>query len=254
MNRLRYILAALAVTAGFSARADEPQAIGMHIESDTVQVNVSSLLTDPFAGTEAAADTLPTLTAPAPAAADSTAAPRPRFRDYDDWQESDRAYDPSPTRAVWLSALCPGLGQLYNRRYWKLPIVAGAFMGLGYATSWNSGMLRDYSQAYRDLMDDDPSTRSYMNFFPPTVDEKTLNKDWLKRTFKARKDFYRRNREICVISIVGVYLLAMVDAYVDASLSHFDISPDLSMDVAPALVPDRTAGRAAPALVWAFSF
>ncbi len=58
-------------------------------------------------------------------------------------------FNPSPTRAVWLSALCPGLGQIYNRRYWKLPIVIGGFMGLGYATAWNSNQYQDYMQAYQ---------------------------------------------------------------------------------------------------------
>ncbi|MBQ1933002.1 MAG: hypothetical protein II360_05850, partial [Muribaculaceae bacterium] len=62
-------------------------------------------------------------------------------------REQVKLFTPDPTRAVWLSALCPGLGQIYNRRYWKLPIVVGAYMGLGYATSWNSRMLTDYTVA-----------------------------------------------------------------------------------------------------------
>ena len=90
-------------------------------------------------------------------------------------------FNPSPTRAVWLSALCPGLGQIYNRRYWKLPIVIGGFMGLGYATAWNSNQYQDYMQAYRDLLDNDPGTNSYMDFFPPTTDESTLRQE-LART------------------------------------------------------------------------
>ena len=67
-------------------------------------------------------------------------------------------------------------GQVYTRRYWKLPIVVGAYLGLGYATSWNNGMLDDYSRAYRDIMDNDPTTNSYMDFFPPTVTEDSLDK------------------------------------------------------------------------------
>jgi len=149
-----------------------------------------------------------------------------------------KVFTPNPTRAVWLSALFPGLGQIYNRRYWKLPLVIGGFMGLGYGASWNNMMLRDYTRAYTDIMDNDPSTNSYMDFFPPNTDESTLNKSWLERTLKSRKDYYRRNRDLCVISMIGVYLLAMVDAYVDASLSNFDISPDLSMQVAPVMMQD----------------
>ena len=82
-----------------------------------------------------------------------------------------RVFNPDPKRAMWLSALCPGLGQIYNRRYWKIPIVVGAFVGLGYGTAWNNRMLGDYTKAYRDITDNDPNTRSYMNFFPKTVKE-----------------------------------------------------------------------------------
>ena len=86
-----------------------------------------------------------------------------------------RVFNPDPQRALWLSALCPGLGQIYNRRYWKLPIVVGSFVGLSYGASWNNRMYKDYSRAYRDVMDDDPDTRSYMDFFPPTVHESDLD-------------------------------------------------------------------------------
>lgn len=164
------------------------------------------------------------------------------------------SFNPDPTRAVWLSALFPGLGQLYNRRYWKLPIIIGGYMGLGYATQWNNTMLRDYSRAYADAMDSDPSSNSYMDFFPPNTNEADINITWLQNVMKARKDFYRRNRDLCIICMVGVYLLAMVDAYVDASLSHFDISPNLSMDVAPALIQDHSCSRPGIGMLWALNF
>ena len=147
-----------------------------------------------------------------------------------------RIFNPDPQRALWLSALCPGLGQIYNRRYWKLPIVVGSFVGLSYGASWNNRMYKDYSKAYRDVMDDDPDTRSYMDFFPPTVKETSLDQAWLQRVMKSKRDYYRRYREICVIAMVGVYLINIVDAYVDASLAHFDISPDLTLDVSPSAI------------------
>lgn len=164
-----------------------------------------------------------------------------------------RDFNPDPTRAVWMSALFPGLGQIYNRRYWKLPIVVAGFMGLGYATSWNNSQYQDYSQGYLDLMDSDPDTKSYMNFFPPTTSEADLDKTWLANTMRSRKDFYRRNRDLCIICVVALYLLCMVDAYVDASLAHFDVSDNLSMDLQPALflAPDR---RPAVGINWAFNF
>ncbi len=177
-----------------------------------------------------------------------------KWQGYNVWEEREVTFSPNPTRAVWMSALFPGLGQVYNRRYWKLPLVAGGFLGLAYATSWNNGMLVDYTRAYRDIMDTDPETKSYMNFFPPTMQESDLDKTWLTSVLKSRRDFYRRNRDLCIISMVGVYFLAMIDAYVDASLSHFDISPDLSMDVAPALMRDGRNTLPSVGLVWAFNF
>lgn len=166
-----------------------------------------------------------------------------------------RPFNPNPTRAVWLSALCPGFGQVYNRRYWKLPIIIAGFMGLGYGTSWNNTQYNDYAKAYSDLMDADPGTNSYMDFFPPTTTEGDLDRTWLANTLKSRKNYYRRNRELCIICMVGVYLLCMIDAYVDATMAHFDISPDLSLDVQPALfaVPGQH-NKPAMGIHWALNF
>ena len=159
-----------------------------------------------------------------------------------------RVFNPDPQRALWLSALCPGLGQIYNRRYWKLPIVVGAFVGLSYGASWNNRMYKDYSKGYRDVMDSDPDTRSYMDFFPPTTRESDLDKAWLQKVMKNKRDYYRRYREICVIAMVGVYLINIVDAYVDASLAHFDISSDLTLDVTPAAIDNTAIGGRLPSL------
>lgn len=172
----------------------------------------------------------------------------------EEWEEREVAFNPNPTKAVWLSALFPGLGQIYNRRYWKLPILVGGYMGLAYATTWNNGMLKDYSTAYSDIMDSDPSTNSYMDFFPSTTQESSLDKTWLTKVLKSRKDFYRRNRDLCIISMVGVYFIAMIDAYVDASLSHFDISPDLSIDVSPAIFKDSHDPLPSVGVQWAINF
>lgn len=171
-----------------------------------------------------------------------------------EWEPIEYEFNPDPTRAVWMSALFPGLGQIYNRRYWKLPIIVGGYLGLGYATNWNNNMLRDYTRAYADIMDNDPSTNSYMDFFPTTTNEADLDKTWLTNTLRSRKNFYRRNRDLCIICMVGVYLVAMLDAYVDASLSHFDISTDLSLDVAPAVIQDGRNIRPSFGLQWAINF
>lgn len=168
--------------------------------------------------------------------------------------DGKKIFNPDPTRAVWLSALCPGLGQVYNRRYWKLPIVVGGFMGLAYATNWNNNQLQDYSRAFRDITDTDPSTKSYMDFFPPTTLEEDLDTAWLTSVMRSRKNFYRRNRDLCIICMVALYLICMVDAYVDASMAHFDISPDLSLDLSPSMLINPADRRVALGLNWAFTF
>ena len=172
----------------------------------------------------------------------------------DEWEPREFEFNPDPTKATWMSALFPGLGQIYNRRYWKLPLIVGGYLGLAYATSWNNSMLRDYTKAYADLLDNDPNTRSYMDLFSPNVKEESLDQAWLQNVLRSRKNYFRRNRDLCIIAMVGVYLLAMVDAYVDASLSHFDITPELSMDVAPVLMQDGRQRYPSVGLMWAVNF
>lgn len=172
----------------------------------------------------------------------------------EEWVPREVTFSPDPTKAVWMSALFPGLGQVYNRRYWKIPIIVGGYLGLAYATSWNNNMLNDYTRAYADLTDSDPSTRSYMDFFPSTVSEDNLDKTWLNNILRSRKNYFRRNRDLCIIGMVAVYLVSIVDAYVDASLSHFDISPDLSMDVYPAMIQDARDSFPSVGLQWAINF
>ena len=165
-------------------------------------------------------------------------------------QQVQKAFVPKPTKALWLSLVLPGAGQIYNRKYWKLPIIYGGFLGCAYALTWNQMMYRDYSQAYLDIMDDDPNTKSYLDLLPPRYDI-TGREDQFKKIFKRKKDFYRRYRDLSAFCFIGVYLLSVVDAYVDAQLSEFDISPDLSMKVEPAvigtpkLMGGTTSGRAA---------
>ena len=142
---------------------------------------------------------------------------------------------PDPKRALWLSLILPGAGQIYNRKYWKLPIIYGGFLGCAYALIWNQQMYRDYSQAYLDIMDDDPRTCSYLDMLPPRYDI-SGREEHFKSIFKRKKDFYRRYRDLSAFCFVGVYILSVIDAYVDAQLSAFDITPDLSMRIAPTVL------------------
>ena len=168
------------------------------------------------------------------------------------WRPS--SFNPDPMRAVWLSALFPGLGQIYNRRYWKLPIVVGGYVGLFYATTWNSNMLADYQRAYLDIMDSDPTTNSYMDFFASSYREEDIDKTWLTNVLKQRKDYYRQYRDLCIICMIGLYAVCMIDAYVDAQLYHFDISPDLSMQWQPAIIPTARSVLPAVGLQCAITF
>lgn len=142
---------------------------------------------------------------------------------------------PNPKRALWLSLVLPGAGQIYNRKYWKLPIFYGGFLGCTYAFLWNQQMYRDYSQAYLDLMDSDANTKSYLDFLPPNFDI-TGREQQYQTLFKNRRDRYRRYRDLSGFAFVGVYLLSVIDAYVDAQLSQFDITPDLSLRIEPAVI------------------
>jgi hypothetical protein len=139
---------------------------------------------------------------------------------------SVRIYKPDPQKAIWYSALCPGLGQLYNRRYWKLPIVGAGVMGIAYAIGWNGKYYTAYTNAYRDIADDNPNTDSYLDLLPKGYTGYNIAQ--LTTLVKNRQQTFRRYRDLSIIGAVGVYLICMIDAYVDAQLYDFDMSPDLS--------------------------
>lgn len=160
--------------------------------------------------------------------------PAKKKRDWNTWR-------PNPKRAMWLAIVLPGAGQIYNRKYWKLPIFYGGFVGCLYALSWNGQMYHDYSQAYVDLMDNDPNTQSYNDFLHLGTTINESNKAHYQEIFRKRKDRYRKWRDLSVFALIGVYALSVIDAYVDASLSEFDISDDLSLRVAPTIINDQSS-------------
>jgi len=153
-------------------------------------------------------------------------------RDWSTWK-------PDPKRALWLALVLPGAGQIYNRKYWKLPIIYGGFIGCAYAMRWNNQMYLDYSQAYLDIMDDDPNTASYTQFLHLGNQINSSNIERYKEVFRSRRDRYRRWRDLSFFVMLGVYALSVIDAYVDASLSTFDISDDLSLQVQPAIINNK---------------
>lgn len=164
-------------------------------------------------------------------------------RDWATWK-------PDPKRAMWLGIVLPGGGQIYNRKYWKLPIIYGGFVGCAYAMRWNDQMYSDYSQAYVDALahryeaigEKFPHLASRMN---------ESNAARYQQLFKSGKDRFRRWRDLSFFCMIGVYGLSIIDAYVDASLSQFDISDDLSLQIEPGFVgtsrkDSKHSGSASP--------
>ena len=164
---------------------------------------------------------------------DSVGMVKKQGRDWSKWR-------PNPKRALWLALVIPGAGQVYNRKYWKLPIFYGGFVGCIYAMTWNNQMYHDYAQAYMDIMDNDPTTQSYNNFLHLGATITPANEERYKNIFKQRKDRYRRWRDLSIFTTIAVYALSVIDAYVDASLSDFDISDDLSLHIAPTVISNKS--------------
>ena len=149
---------------------------------------------------------------------------------------NQKIWVPNPTKATCLALVIPGGGQIYNRKYWKLPIFYGGFAGCAYALTWNSKMYKDYSTAYKDAMNGNMQSSSITDLLPPGY---KISETQLKELLRKRKDTYRRYRDLSIFAFIGVYLLSVIDAYVDAELSNFDITPDLSMKVEPAVIDNR---------------
>jgi len=168
---------------------------------------------------------------------DTTFSKKEMKQDWSTWR-------PDPKRALWLALVIPGGGQIYNRKYWKLPLVYGGFIGCMYAINWNNTMYKDYSQAYIDLMDNDPNTQSYNQFLHLGMKITTeADKKRFEDIFRKRKDKYRRWRDLSFFVMLGVYALSVIDAYVDAELSVFDISDDLSLKVEPTIINNRSSSN-----------
>jgi hypothetical protein len=168
-------------------------------------------------------------------------------------QDSIVIRKPDAVKAVWIGAIVPGGGQIYNRSYWKLPIVYGAFMGCGYAISTMQNHYSGYKTAYLELyndvqagtVSDDPS-KSYIAVLPNgyTLSNVGGASTWMN-TLKNQQSIYRRYRDYSILAAVAAYALSLVDAYVDAQLFDYDISPDLSIHLAPQIQIDGWQQRSA---------
>lgn len=127
----------------------------------------------------------------------------------------------SPSRASIMSAILPGAGQAYNKKYWKIPVIYAGFAGLGYLVKTNNDEYKIFKEAYRLRLDGDESTTDEFVSVYADQDLVTL------------KNFYRRNRDLSIIGIGVLYILNIVDAAVDAHLFYFNVSDDLTMHIRP---------------------
>ena len=156
-------------------------------------------------------------------------------------------------RAVWLGAVLPGAGQIYNRSYWKLPIVYGGFMGCIYAITWTNNQYIGYKDAYRDIYYDiqngtisNSPDKSYNAILPEGYNINSMGgaNAYMSR-LKEWQNSSLRNRDMAILVSVVVYALSLIDAYVDAQLFDFDISNDLSLNVSPQIYYDMQHQRTA---------
>ncbi len=147
-----------------------------------------------------------------------------------------------PTRTIWLGTIIPGYGQIANKKYWKLPIVYGGFLGCFYAINWNASQYTTYKNAYLDITDDDDSTNSHLEIIPEGYTMESYGgKNAYTGMLKSGMEKARYNRDLSVIISVAYYGLTLVDAFVDAHLADFDVSTDLSMKIKPTLLHDNFA-------------
>ncbi len=147
----------------------------------------------------------------------------------------------SPRKAALYSAVLPGLGQVYNRKWWKIPIVYGGFATLGYFIKWNNDEYKTAKTAYKDLTDSDPETVSYLklkqiSYYKLDSPADVAN---LEKGLTQSQDYYRRNRDLLVILTFAFYGLNIIDASVDGHFFNFDISDDLTMKVKPTFVNQK---------------
>lgn len=136
---------------------------------------------------------------------------------------------PKPKRALMWSLL-PGGGQAYNRRWWKLPLVYGAFIGLGYAIDYNQNLYRDLRVAYLAALNNEDH-----KFTGTSIDS--------PNALRNLRDSYDKNTQTAYVGVLILYSLQAMEAYVDAHLRSFDVNDDLSFKLKPAMDVNGMTGQ-----------
>ena len=131
----------------------------------------------------------------------------------------------SPRKAAILSSTLPGLGQIYNKKYWKVPIIYAGLLTSAYYINDNNIQYKRYKDAYLKRLDNNPDNDDFVG-------------EYSSGDLLILKDFYRRNREISILCFVGTYIINVLDASVDAHLFDYDISEDISLQITPTSTAD----------------
>lgn len=158
----------------------------------------------------------------------------------------------SPHKATLYSAILPGMGQIYNRKYWKAPI---AWIGLGiagYALYYNQDKYLFYKSAYRDYVIQDPANTSYQPVIDRLLSTGSFTQEelmpggdysqWLENALNNQKLIFRKYRDYSYVAIGLIYIINIVDATVDAHFQQFDISDDLTLRWEPFVNPSLRYG------------
>jgi len=159
-----------------------------------------------------------------------------------------RIFKADPMRATMLAVAFPGFGQIYNRKYWKVPFVYAGFGGVIVAVSYNSTNYNRFMKAYQDFTDDVPETDSYLEIIknvdpstydpvlhPGTYDPSAAS--WYKDRMLRQVDYFKKYRDLSYIGFAAWYLFTVLDANIDASLFNYDVSDRLDLEIEPVKVP-----------------
>jgi hypothetical protein len=139
------------------------------------------------------------------------------------------------SRATTLAMICPGAGQIYNKSYWRVPIVVGGFATTIYCIDWNNRGYQRFKSAYRLLTEYNNTPQNLRDKLYPNGSLDEFNGRYESKFLKDMRNSYRRNRDLCIILTAGLYVLQIIDAHVDAHMRDYDISNDLSVSLTPAI-------------------
>ncbi len=174
-----------------------------------------------------------------------------------------KMFKADPMRATMLAVALPGLGQIYNRKYWKIPLVYAGFGGVFFAINYNSTNYNTFMKAYQDFTDKIPETDSYLKLIknadpasydpvlhPDTYDPSAAS--WYTDRMLRQVDYFKKYRDLSYIAFAAWYLITVLDANVDASLLNYDISNNLALRMLP--ISPVSSGYAGPGMGMGLKF